>query len=275
MKREAVEDTAYGVGFFEGILKVIPEDVVFESFQEITGNGWITPDSTIPEIKNIVVTESIRRMTYQEFKEVGGYLFSYPQAQRDKDQALIVQTVEITEAQYQEFQDAIRELMQIKTEAIDLLKNTQPEDSVSRFDLTHEEIQLKEIAEDQITYLKSQELWEIGSVDYYKFGFMPDDLIDSLLADKEEAYGDESDRTDYENYFGWFKAGGEVSNTLIAMPGTSLVDDLIFGDVNLQEDFSEEVDSIEFKKLINSLRQLEDNKSKDLDKNNEIGRLSK
>ena len=61
MKREAVEDTAYGVGFFEGILKVIPEDVVFESFQEITGNGWITPDSTIPEIKNIVVTESIRR----------------------------------------------------------------------------------------------------------------------------------------------------------------------------------------------------------------------
>ena len=61
MKREVVEDTAYGVGFFEGILKVIPEDVVFESFQEITGNGWITLDSTIPEIKNTVVTESIRR----------------------------------------------------------------------------------------------------------------------------------------------------------------------------------------------------------------------
>ena len=104
---------------------------------------------------------------------------------------------------------------------------------------------------------------------------MPNDLIDSLLADKERAFGDESDRADYESYFGWFKAGGVFSNILVAMPGTSLVDDLIFGDVNLQEDVSEEVDSIEFKKLINSLRQLEDNKSKDLDKNNEIGRLSK
>lgn len=84
-----------------------------------------------------------------------------------------------------------------------------------------------------------------------------------------------NEATDYENYFGWFKAGGEISNTLIAMPGTSLVDDLIFGDINLQEDFREEVDSIEFKKLINLLRQLEDNKSQDLDKNNEVGRLSK
>lgn len=48
---------------------------------------------------------------------------------------------------------------------------------------------------------------------------MPDDLIDALLIDG--IYGDESDRHEFEDYC-WFRGGGEASNTLIAMPGTSL-----------------------------------------------------
>ena len=114
---------------------------------------------------------------------------------------------------------------------------------------------LIETANAQIEFLKGLELWYVGSVDYYSFGYMPDDLIDGLLA--EGAYGTESDRQEYEKYFGWFKEGGEISNTLVAMAGTSFVNDLVLGDVNLADDFKEEINAEEFDRLVNALQKFE------------------
>ena len=53
-------------------------------------------------------------MTYQEFKEVAPYLFSYPQKQRVLDSKLFVKMIEITQEQFDDFQSAIRELMKIR-----------------------------------------------------------------------------------------------------------------------------------------------------------------
>ena len=76
MKREVAEETATGIGFFEGILDKIPKDILFDAIREMSVNQWIDEKTKSSEIMNMIVTESIRLMTYQEFKEVAPYLFS-------------------------------------------------------------------------------------------------------------------------------------------------------------------------------------------------------
>lgn len=143
---------------------------------------------------------------------------------------------------------------------IRLFFSTSPRDTAiasetDRYQISSEKAQLKSIAEAQIAYLKRQDLWYVGAVDYYEFGFMPDDLIDALLIDG--SFGDESDRHEFEDYYGWFKGGGEASNTLIAMPGTSLVDDVFLSDINLINEYDEELDIKEIKKLLDNLSKFE------------------
>ena len=371
MKREVAEETATGIGFFEGILDKIPKDILFDAIREMSVNQWIDEKTKSSEIMNMIVTESIRLMTYQEFKEVAPYLFSYPQKQRVLDSKLFVKMIEITQEQFDDFQSAIRELMKIRennmneTTSFDHIKSTaewhaeelmlrdnlsfseelsnfgnqdisenviddkygyivhdlQVQSSgfmdyaigysleaiieirwsdylnnqeeaegldpdvipdwfdkdfiedmwqidivpltrddlislgIEDYSLSNKQQQLIETANAQIEFLKGLDLWYVGSVDYYSFGYMPDDLIDGLLA--EGSYGTESDRHEYEKYFGWFKEGGEASNTLIAMPGTSLVDDVFLSDINLINEYDEELDIKEIKKLLDNLSKFE------------------
>lgn len=130
MKREVAEETATGIGFFEGILDKIPKDILFDAIREMSVNQWIDEKTKSSEIMNMIVTESIRLMTYQEFKEVAPYLFSYPQKQRVLDSKLFVKMIEITQEQFDDFQSAIRELMKIRennmneTTSFDHIKST-------------------------------------------------------------------------------------------------------------------------------------------------------
>lgn len=232
------------------------------------------------------------QIIYNQIRSIlAPYLFSYPQKQRELDSKLIVKMIEITQDQFEEFQSAVRELMRIRennmnettsfdhikstaewhAEEIKIREGTSFIDDMSIFStslrdtaiaseadpyqISSEKAQLKSIAEAQIAYLKSQDLWYVGAVDYYEFGFMPDDLIDALLVDG--SFGDESDRHEFEDYYGWFKGGGEASNTLIAMPGTSLVDDVFLSDINLINEYDDELDIKEIKKLLNNLSKLE------------------
>lgn len=41
MKREVAEETATGIGFFEGILDKIPKDILFDAIREMSVNQWI------------------------------------------------------------------------------------------------------------------------------------------------------------------------------------------------------------------------------------------
>lgn len=372
MKREVAEETATGIGFFEGILDKIPKDILFDAIREMSVNQWIDEKTKSSEIMNMTVTESIRLMTYQEFKEVAPYLFSYPQKQRELDSKLFVKMIEITQEQFDDFQSAIRELMKIRennmneTTSFDHIKSTaewhaeelmlrdnlsfseelsnfgnqdisenvinddrygyivhdlQVQSSgfmdyatgysleaiieirwsdylnnqeeaegldpdvipdwfdkdfiedmwqieivpltrddlislgIDGYSLSTEQQVLIETANAQIEFLKGLDLWYVGSVDYYSFGYMPDDLIDALLIDG--SFGDESDRHEFEDYYGWFKGGGEASNTLIAMPGTSLVDDVFLSDINLINEYDEELDIKEIKKLLDNLSKFE------------------
>lgn len=328
MKQEVSEETALGIGFYPEILNKISGDIVFEAFKEISLNGWINSETSNSAIENMVITESIKKMGYQEFKEVMPYLFSYPHKLRELDSKMLVNSVEISEKQYNNFQfNGRKDLGTISSNSViddkygyivhdlqvqsdgfmdyatgysleaiieirwsDYLNNQEEAEGldpdvipdwfdkdfiedmwqidiapltrddlislgIEGYALSTEQQVLIETANAQIEFLKGLELWYVGSVDYYSFGYMPDDLIDGLLA--EGAYGTESDRQEYEKYFGWFKEGGEISNTLVAMAGTSFVNDLVLGDVNLADDFKEEINAEEFDRLVNALQKFE------------------
>ena len=104
MKQEVSEETALGIGFYPEILNKISGDIVFEAFKEISLNGWINSETSNSAIENMVITESIKKMGYQEFKEVMPYLFSYPHKLRKLDSKMLVNSVEISEKQYNNFQ---------------------------------------------------------------------------------------------------------------------------------------------------------------------------
>jgi hypothetical protein len=116
MKREVEEETARGVGYFEGILEHIPSYPLSEAVKELALTGWITPQTAIVDVQNMLVTESIKRMNYQDFKEVAPYLFSYPREQREKD--LLVRPVEISREYFEELKANAEELFHLKQDLV-------------------------------------------------------------------------------------------------------------------------------------------------------------
>ena len=118
MKREVEEETARGIGYFEGILEHIPSYPLSEAVKELTLSGWITPHTDVIDVQNMIVTESIKWMNYQDFKEVAPYLFSYPREQREKD--LLVQPVKISKEYFEELQANAEELFHLKQDLLQM-----------------------------------------------------------------------------------------------------------------------------------------------------------
>lgn len=116
MKREVEEETARGIGYFEGILEHIPSYPLSEAVKELALSGWITPHTDVIDVQNMIVTESIKWMNYQDFKEVAPYLFSYPREQREKD--LLVQPVKISREYFEELQANAEELFYLKQDLL-------------------------------------------------------------------------------------------------------------------------------------------------------------
>ena len=116
MKREVEEETARGIGYFEGILEHIPSYPLSEAVKELALSGWITPHTDVIDVQNMIVTESIKWMNYQDFKEVAPYLFSYPREQREKD--LLVQPLKISSEYFGELQANAEELFLLKQDLL-------------------------------------------------------------------------------------------------------------------------------------------------------------
>ena len=116
MKREVEEETARGIGYFEGILGHIPPYPLSEAVKELALAGWITSHTDVIDVQNMIVTESIKWMNYQDFKEVAPYLFSYPREQREKD--LLVQPVKISREYFEELQANAEELFHLKQDLL-------------------------------------------------------------------------------------------------------------------------------------------------------------
>lgn len=118
MKKDVDEFGAYGVGFFEGIESQIPLYVWVDVVRDIASQGWVTATTTDVQMKQMLITESIKRMNFQDFKAVAPYLFSYPREQREAD--LLVRPIEISRDYFEELKAKAHELFNLKRDLSNL-----------------------------------------------------------------------------------------------------------------------------------------------------------
>lgn len=112
LKKEVVEETAINVGYFPGIMQALPDYALMDAIRSIALDGWLTVNTEDSTLHNMLVTESIKHLNYQDFKDVAPYLFSYPREQREAD--LLVVPVEVSRAYFEELQANAEELFAIK-----------------------------------------------------------------------------------------------------------------------------------------------------------------
>ena len=99
LKKEIIEDTAINVGYYWEVINEIPNDVLINTIKELSTNGWITKDTSGQELRNMLVTESVKNMSYQEFKNIANYFFSF--VPDDKAQYLRTEVLEVTREDYE------------------------------------------------------------------------------------------------------------------------------------------------------------------------------
>ena len=71
---------------------------LIDTIKEIAVNGWINNNTSEQELRNMLITESVKNMSYQEFKDIAHYFFGFV----PDDEAMFqrVQPIEITRENY-------------------------------------------------------------------------------------------------------------------------------------------------------------------------------
>lgn len=191
LKADISQNTAINVGYYWEVLNEIPGEVLIDTIKEIAVNGWINNNTSEQELRNMLITESVKNMSYQEFKDIAHYFFGFV----PDDEAMFqrVQPIEITRENYnylvEQNKKAFgleRELEELKEREnslenkIDSLETViiVSEDEVVGIDLEKEELLLllspnnvfidEDIIQDEnlITSYRSQDSEEKQTLDY-------------------------------------------------------------------------------------------------------------
>lgn len=190
-KADISQNTAINIGYYWEVLNEIPGEVLIDTIKEIALNGWINNNTSEQELRNMLITESVKNMSYQEFKDIAHYFFGFV----PDDEAMFqrVQPIEITRENYnylvEQNKKAFgleRELEELKEREnslenkIDSLETVTivSEDEVVGIDLEKEELLLllspnnvfidEDIIQDEnlITSYRSQDSEEKQTLDY-------------------------------------------------------------------------------------------------------------
>ena len=191
LKADISQNTAINIGYYWEVLNEIPGEVLIDTIKEIALNGWINNNTSEQELRNMLITESVKNMSYQEFKDIAHYFFGFV----PDDEAMFqrVQQIEITRENYnylvEQNKKAFgleRELEELKEREnslenkIDSLETVTivSEDEVVGIDLEKEELLLllspnnvfidEDIIQDEnlITSYRSQDSEEKQTLDY-------------------------------------------------------------------------------------------------------------
>lgn len=114
LKKEVEEYSAFEIGYFNGILSAIPPYALIEAIRELSSNGWVGGKTEDTELQNMLVTEAIKALNYEDFKQVAPYLFSYPKDQRED--FFYVQPVEVSRSTYEWLKSQANELFSLKAD---------------------------------------------------------------------------------------------------------------------------------------------------------------
>ena len=98
LKADISQNTAINIGYYWEVLNEIPGEVLIDTIKEIAMNGWINNNTSEQELRNMLITESVKNMSYQEFKDIAHYFFGFV----PDDEAMFqrVQPIEITRENY-------------------------------------------------------------------------------------------------------------------------------------------------------------------------------
>lgn len=98
LKADISQNTAINIGYYWEVLNEIPGEVLIDTIKEIALNGWINNNTSEQELRNMLITESVKNMSYQEFKDIAHYFFGFV----PDDEAMFqrVQPIEITRENY-------------------------------------------------------------------------------------------------------------------------------------------------------------------------------
>ena len=98
LKADISQNTAINIGYYWEVLNEIPGEVLIDTIKEIALNGWINNNTSEQELRNMLITESVKNMSYQEFKDIAHYFFGFV----TDDEAMFqrVQPIEITRENY-------------------------------------------------------------------------------------------------------------------------------------------------------------------------------
>lgn len=72
-KKAIVENTAINIGYAQAVFYEIPAYAMIKAIKENT--EIIKPNQKDIEVENILITESIKNMNYQDFKDIQNYFF--------------------------------------------------------------------------------------------------------------------------------------------------------------------------------------------------------
>jgi len=87
IKKQIVEETALSVGYYEAVIPEIIENIDSDTFYNIMGRTsgeWLLEAAKSKNrvgFQNILVSEAVKSMSYQEFKTIVKYFFSYQQTE--------------------------------------------------------------------------------------------------------------------------------------------------------------------------------------------------
>ena len=98
IKKEVSLNTAMNVGYYSNVISDIHPRLLTEIITELATNGWIKEDTKHEDTMNMLVTESVKKMNYQEFKNIADKFFSF--IPDNEAQYQRVQPIEITKENY-------------------------------------------------------------------------------------------------------------------------------------------------------------------------------
>lgn len=76
LKKEIIKESAVNVGYNKSVVQQLPTDAMLKAIRTISLGGWVNVDTPDANLENIFITEAVKEMSYQEFKDIAPYFFS-------------------------------------------------------------------------------------------------------------------------------------------------------------------------------------------------------
>ena len=77
LKKDIVTESARNIGYVRTVINRIPSYALLEATKELAVNGWITAHTSDIELENMLITQAIAHMNYQDFKKIAPFFFGY------------------------------------------------------------------------------------------------------------------------------------------------------------------------------------------------------